>query len=57
MRLCSNNLEDKGEATSVKAFDLKTGALKATYPVPGDGGFCNDIAVAPDGTAYIADTC
>ena len=35
--VCSNNLENKGEATSVKAFDLKTGALKGTYPLPGDG--------------------
>jgi sugar lactone lactonase YvrE len=54
--VCSNNLENKGEATSVKAFDLKTGAPKATYPLPGEGTLCNDIAVAADGTAYIADT-
>jgi sugar lactone lactonase YvrE len=54
--VCSNNLENKGEATSVKAFDLKTGALKNTYPLPGDGTLCNDIAVAADGTAYVADT-
>jgi sugar lactone lactonase YvrE len=54
--VCSNNLEQKGEATSVKAFDLKTGAIKGTYPLPGDGTLCNDIAVAPDGTAYVTDT-
>jgi sugar lactone lactonase YvrE len=54
--VCSNNLEQKGEATSVKAFDLKTGAIKATYPLPGQGPLCNDIAVAPDGTAYVTDT-
>jgi sugar lactone lactonase YvrE len=54
--VCSNNLENKGEATSVKTFDLKTGALKNTYPLPGDGSLCNDIAVAANGTAYIADT-
>jgi sugar lactone lactonase YvrE len=54
--VCSNNLENKGEATSVKAFDLKTGAPKGTYPLPGDMALCNDIAVAADGTAYIADT-
>ena len=54
--VCSNNLENKGEATSVKAFDLKTGALKATYPLPGDNALCNDIATASDGTAYISDT-
>jgi sugar lactone lactonase YvrE len=54
--VCSNNLDQKGEATSVKAFDLKTGAIKATYPLPGQGPLCNDIAVAPDGTAYVTDT-
>jgi len=54
--VCSNNLEGKGEATSVKTFDLKTGASKGTYPLPGEGSLCNDIAVGSDGTAYVADT-
>ncbi|MBZ5575169.1 MAG: hypothetical protein LAP40_01255 [Acidobacteriia bacterium] len=54
--VCSNNLENKGEATSVMAFDLKTGAPKGTYPLPGDGVLCNDIAVADNGTAYVTDT-
>jgi len=54
--VCSNNLENKGEATSVKTFDLKTGASKGTYKLLGDGALCNDIAVAEDGTAYISDT-
>jgi hypothetical protein len=54
--VCSNNLEKKGEATAVKAFDLKSGALKGSYPLPGDDALCNDIAVAADGTAYVADT-
>src|SRR5580658_1505506 len=54
--VCSNNLEQKGEATSVKAFDLKSGAIKGTYPLPGQGPLCNDIAVAEDGTTYISDT-
>ncbi len=54
--VCSNNLEQKGEATSVKAFDLKSGAIKGTYPLPGQGPLCNDIAVAEDGTAYVTDT-
>src|SRR6476646_10755092 len=39
--VCSNNLENKGEATSVKTFDLKTGAPKGTYPLPGEGPLCN----------------
>jgi sugar lactone lactonase YvrE len=54
--VCSNNLDGKGEATSVMSFDLKTGAPKGTYLLPGQGTLCNDIAVAPNGTAYISDT-
>src|SRR6476660_4266610 len=54
--VCSNNLENKGEATAVMAFDLKSGATKGTYKLPGEGTLCNDIAVGADGTAYIADT-
>jgi hypothetical protein len=38
-----------------KSFDLKTGALKATYPFPG-GGLCNDFVAAGDGTLYATDT-
>src|ERR1700686_81478 len=51
----SNNLEDKGEATAVMAFDLKSRAPKGTYPLPGEGPLCNDIAVGSDGAAYVAD--
>jgi sugar lactone lactonase YvrE len=54
--VCSNNLENKGEATAVMSFDLKTGAPKGTYPLPGGMALCNDVAVAQDGTAYISDT-
>ena len=54
--VCSNNLENKGEATAVMAFDLKSGTPKGTYKLPGEGTLCNDIAVGADGTAYIADT-
>ncbi len=54
--VCSNNLQNKGEATAAMAFDLKTGAAKGTYPLPGDGVLCNDIAVGSDGTTYVTDT-
>src|SRR6202167_4827642 len=54
--VCSNNLENKGEATAAMAFDLKTGAPKGTYRLPGDGTLCNDIAVGGDGTTYVTDT-
>jgi sugar lactone lactonase YvrE len=54
--VCSNKLGPTGEATSVKTFDLKSGAPKNTYPLPGDGTLCNDIAVGSDRTAYVTDT-
>lgn len=54
--VCSNNLENKGEATAVMAFDLKSGTPKGTFPLPGDGVLCNDIAVSEGGTAYVTDT-
>ena len=55
--VCSNKYDDgKGDAPSVKAFDLKSGSPKGSYTLPGDNTLCNDIAVAPNGTAYVADT-
>ncbi len=36
-------------------FDLATAAETGRYEFPG-GGFCNDVAVAADGTAYVAAT-
>lgn len=54
--VCSNNIDKKGENPALKAFDLKSGEFKATYPMPGADPFCNDIAVADDGTAYVSDT-
>jgi sugar lactone lactonase YvrE len=54
--ICSNNLENKGSPTSVMSFDLKTGAPKNVYPLPGAQALCNDIAIAYDGTAYVSDT-
>jgi sugar lactone lactonase YvrE len=42
---------------SLKAFDLATGALKATYAFPGEGAaICNDIAVGPRGMTFATDT-
>jgi len=48
--VCSNNMDGKGEATALMKFDLKTGATLGTYPLPGQGPLCNDIAVGADGT-------
>jgi sugar lactone lactonase YvrE len=54
--VCSNHFNNKGEATAAKTFDLKTGAPKNSYNLPGDDPLCNDFAIAADGTAYISDT-
>jgi len=54
--VCSNKLGPTGEATSVKTFDLTSGAPKNSYVLPGDGTLCNDIAVGVDRTAYVTDT-
>lgn len=40
---------------ALRSFDLKTGVAKGTFPAP-NGGVCNDIALAADGTAYVTDT-
>ncbi len=42
--------------TSIRSFDLTTGAFKARYELPGANNVCNDIAVAPDHTLYATDT-
>ena len=39
----------------VRSFDIASGASGASYKLP-DGSFCNDVATASDGTAYISDT-
>jgi hypothetical protein len=55
--VCSNHYDDgTGAPPAVKTFDLTTAAPKASYTLPGDVTFCNDIAVAGNGTAYITDT-
>lgn len=42
--------------SALYAFDLRTGAHKAHYPLPTAGATCNDIAVDADGNAYATDT-
>ena len=45
------------DQSNLHAFNLKTGALKKTYPMPGGAGaVCNDVAVDKKGNAYIAET-
>jgi outer membrane protein assembly factor BamB len=46
-----------GAKSALKAFDLATGALKASYDLPGEGPFaCNDIAVGQLGTTFVTET-
>jgi len=45
-----------GHGGTLALYDLKTGAAKASLPMPGNPTLCNDIAVAGDGTAYITDS-
>jgi sugar lactone lactonase YvrE len=54
--VCSTTLGPGAAPPAVRTFDLKTGAFENSYTLPGTGGFCNDIAVGSDGTAYVTDT-
>ena len=46
-----------GNATgsTLKAFHLATGQLKASAALPGEAAACNDIAIAADGAVYVSD--
>jgi sugar lactone lactonase YvrE len=59
--VCQNSTGGRGGApvsgqTSLRSFDLKSGAAKGTYDFPSNGGVCNDIAVAADGTVYATES-
>src|SRR6187551_2930508 len=59
--VCQNSTGGRGGApvtgqTALRSFDLKTGTAKGTYPFPTNGGICNDMAIAPDGTVYATET-
>lgn len=61
--VCSNDtsgfgVPGPGTATgsALKAFDLTTGEAKGSTPLPGGPTLCNDIALGPDGSAYVTDS-
>lgn len=59
--VCQSNTGGRGGApvvgqTALRSFDLKSGAPTGTYPFPTNGGVCNDMAVAPDGTVYATES-
>jgi sugar lactone lactonase YvrE len=46
-----------GAKSTLKAFDLETGALSGSYDFPGEGPFtCNDITVGRFSATYASDT-
>jgi hypothetical protein len=42
--------------TTLRGFDLSTGAQKVRWDLPGDNTTCNDFAIGPDKALYITDT-
>jgi hypothetical protein len=42
--------------TTLRSFDLTTGAAKIRWNLPGDNNVCNDFAIGPDKALYITDT-
>lgn len=61
--VCSNDLSALGikgpsdvKGAALKGFDLKTGAGKVSASFPVSPAICNDIAIGPDGAAYVTNT-
>ena len=42
--------------STLRSFDLTSGAPKISWALPGDINTCNDIAIGPDKAAYASDT-
>jgi hypothetical protein len=42
--------------TTLRSFDLSTGAAKVRWNLPGENNTCNDFAIGPDKALYITDT-
>ena len=59
--VCQNSTGGRGGTpvagqTALRSFDLRTGAAKGTFDFPSNGGVCNDMVVAPDGTVYATES-
>ena len=61
--VCSNDTSGFGvpspgtaKGSALKTFDLTTGAAKGSTALPGSPTLCNDIALGPDGSAYVTDS-
>jgi hypothetical protein len=42
--------------SALRGFDLKTGAAKFRWDLPGEQNLCNDFVVGPDKALYLSDT-
>lgn len=42
--------------TALRSWDLRTGAAKIRWDLPGDNTVCNDFTIGPDKALYITDT-
>ena len=42
--------------STLRSFDLTTGAARLRWTLPGDSNVCNDFVVGPDKALYISDT-
>jgi sugar lactone lactonase YvrE len=42
--------------SSLRGFDLATGAAKVRWDLPGDDSTCNDFSIGPDKALYVTDT-
>ncbi len=60
--VCSTDFSSMGvsipgdKPTQLKALDMNSGKVKASYLLPGNRTLCNDIAIGPDGSAYVTDS-
>ena len=61
--VCSNDASGFGvpgpgtaKGSALVAFDLTTGEAKGSTPLPGSPTLCNDIALGPDGSAFVTDS-
>jgi streptogramin lyase len=61
--VCSNSMKEAGvdiaggdSISALKGFDLETGQGKISVPLPTRPSFCNDIAIGPDGSAFVSNT-
>jgi sugar lactone lactonase YvrE len=61
--VCSNDLSALGVSipspeggSTLKGFDLRSGEGKVSVALPGDHTLCNDIAIGPDGSAFVTNT-